>query len=153
MWFPCSGGWTDKHFTEVGHVPTTMVAKFYKARYLQLLCIGRGMHRAFGFYFEVKQRRARLVLGLVTVWVQDCEACPTHWTSCQVGQVVSLLGLGTVVATLSCWPPPSGMLIGLMVPTWQRGFYLGTPVSSISSIKNHNNTKIIMSIWYRTKLV
>ena len=59
------------------------------------------VHSAFGFYFEVKQRRARLVLGWVTARVLDREACPTHWTGCQVGQVVLLLGLGTMVATVS----------------------------------------------------
>ena len=58
------------------------------------------VYSAFGFSFEVKQRRARLVglLGRVTARVLDREACPTRWTGCQVGQVVRLLGLGTVVA-------------------------------------------------------
>ena len=79
---------------------------------------------------EVKQRRARLVLGWVTARVLDHEACPTHWTGCQVGQVVRLLGLGSMVATVSCWPLPSGMSFGLMVLTWQRGFSPGTQVSS-----------------------
>ena len=88
------------------------------------------VHRAFGFYLKVKERWAWLVLGWVTTWVLDCEACPTHWTGCQVGQVVSLLGLGTMVATLTCWLLPSGMSAGLMVPTWPEGFSLGTPVSS-----------------------
>ena len=60
------------------------------------------VYRAFGFYLKVKQRRARLVLGWVTARVLNHEACPTHWTDCQVGQVVSLLGLGTMVATVSC---------------------------------------------------
>ena len=59
-------------------------------------------HSVFGFYFEVKQRRARLVLGWVITQVLDHEACPTHWMGCQVGQMVCLLGLGTMVATVSC---------------------------------------------------
>ena len=79
------------------------------------------VHSTFGFYFEVKQHQAWLVLGWVTARVLDCdcEVCPTHWTGCQAGQVVHLLGLGTMVATVSCWPLPSGMSVRLMVPTWQ----------------------------------
>ena len=60
------------------------------------------MHSAFGLYFKVKQRRARLVLEWVTARVLGCEACSTHWTGCQVGLVVSLLSAGTMAATLSC---------------------------------------------------
>ena len=60
------------------------------------------VYSPFGFYTEVKQRRSRLVLGWVTARVLDREACRTHWTGCQVGQVVSLLGLGTMVTTVNC---------------------------------------------------
>ena len=37
------------------------------------------------------------VLGWVTAWLLDCEAYPTHWMGCQIGRVVSLLGLGAMV--------------------------------------------------------
>ena len=86
------------------------------------------LHSAFDFYCKGKQRPARLVLGWVTAWVPDHEACPTHWTGCQAGQVVGLLSLSTMVVTLSCWPLPSGVSVELMVPAWQRGFSPGTPV-------------------------
>ena len=87
---------------------------------------------AFGFYFEDKQRRDWLALRWMTAWVLDCVPCPAHWTGCQVGQVVSLLGLGTMAAILSCWPLPSGMSVGLMVSIWQRGSSPCTPVSSLN---------------------
>ena len=55
----------------------------------------------------------------------------TTYMGSQVGQVFSLLGLGTVVQPL--WPSDhchQDMSVGLMVPTWQRGFSPGTPLSS-----------------------
>ena len=60
------------------------------------------VHSTFGFYFEVKQHWAWLVLGWVTAQVLDRKACPTHWMGCQVGQMTRLLGLSTIVATVSC---------------------------------------------------
>ena len=60
------------------------------------------VHSALGFYFEVKQRWTKLVLGWVSARVLDCEVYPTHWTGSQIGQVVSLLGFGTMVASLVC---------------------------------------------------
>ena len=71
--------------------------------------------------------------------IGDCVSLVAHMTmymGCQVGQVVSLLGLSTVVRPLwasdHCQQDTS---VGLMVPTWQQGFSPGTPVSS--PIKNH----------------
>ena len=111
---------------------STLIASVWSAKELQAPCIRRAasvglVHSAFGFYFEVKQRRARfnLVLGWVTARVLDREACPSHWTGCQAGQVVSLLGLGTVVATVSCWPLPPGMSAGFLLDNGGFSGYSG----------------------------
>ena len=44
------------------------------------VCLGEGsvglVHCMFGFYLEVEQHQAQLVLGWVTAWELDCKACP-----------------------------------------------------------------------------
>ena len=81
---------------------SSVVTTYHESTLGKLTCVWERCHglvySAFDFYFEVKQLRARLVLGWVTAWVLECEACPTHWTGCQVSQVVNLLGLGSMVA-------------------------------------------------------
>ena len=66
--------------------------------------------------------------------IGDCVSLVAHmatYMGCQAGQVVSLLGLSTVVQSLwasdHCHQDKSS---GLMVPTWQQGFSPGVPVSS-----------------------
>ena len=61
----------------------------------------------------------------------------TTYMGCQVGHVVSLLGLGTVVQPLWASDPcHQDMSVGLMVTTWQWGFSPGTLV--FSPIKNYD---------------
>ena len=79
------------------------------------------VHSAFGFYFEVEQCQ-----GPVSTWMGDhlstrlqLRPAPLTGRVVELASWYSLLGHGIMGATLGCWPSPSGMSIGLMVPTWQ----------------------------------
>ena len=107
-------------------------------------------------YLQLNRCRARLVvLEWVSAWVLDCEARPTHWTGCQVGQVVALLGLGSMVANSDLLPT------AIRHVSWVNGSYLITGVFSGQSgflppIKNreeiNNYGHVIGENWFRLGL-